>query len=94
MNNAGLYCLEAKKGPNSRELGTKWLQELNHIYIDPARTPNAWREFTTAEYARDKYGNVTTKIPDGNDHLRDAARYATEDYWNTSQLTVGDRRLF
>ena len=94
LNNAGLYCLEAKKGPNSRELGTKWLQELNHIYIDPARTPNAWREFTTAEYARDKYGNVTTKIPDGNDHLRDAARYATEDYWNTSQLTVGDRRLF
>ena len=68
LNEAGLNCWPAKKGPNSRELGTKWFQELNHIYIDPVRTPNCWREFTTAEYARDKFGNVTSKIPDGNDH--------------------------
>lgn len=94
LTDAGLYTIEAKKGPNSRELGTKWFQELNHIYIDPARCPNAWREFTIAEYARDKYGNVTTKLPDGNDHIRDAARYATEDYWNHTNMRVSDRRLF
>ena len=95
LNEAGLTCWEARKGPNSRELGTKWFQELNHIYIDPVRCPNAWREFTTAEYARDKFGNVTSKIPDGNDHIRDAARYATEDYWNGgSNVRVSDRRLF
>jgi len=82
LNEAGLHCWEARKGANSRELGIKWLQELNHIYIDPVRCPNVWREFTSAEYERDKYGNVTTKIPDGNDHTIDSARYATEDYWN------------
>lgn len=82
LNENGLHCWEAKKGANSRELGVKWLQELNHIFIDPQRCPNAWREFTSAEYARDKFGNVTTKIPDGNDHTIDSCRYATEEYWN------------
>lgn len=95
LNEAGLTCWEARKGPNSRELGTKWFQELNHIYIDPIRCPNTWREFTSAEYARDKYGNVTTKIPDGNDHIRDAARYATEEYWSRLQaVTVSNKTLF
>ena len=86
LNEAGLYCWEAKKGPNSKELGVKWLQECNHIFIDPIRCPNTWREFTSYEHARDKFGNVTSKIPDGNDHTIDAARYATEEYWNN--LTV------
>lgn len=95
LNEAGLNCWPAKKGPNSRELGTKWFQELNHIYIDPVRTPNCWREFTTAEYARDKFGNVTSKIPDGNDHCRDAIRYGTEQFWNKSnQIQLSNRRLF
>jgi phage terminase large subunit len=62
--------------------GIKWLQELNHIFIDPLRCPNVWREFTSAEYERDKFGNVTTKIPDGDDHTIDSCRYATEEYWN------------
>ena len=93
LNEAGLTCWEARKGPNSRELGTKWFQELNHI--DPIRCPNTWREFTSAEYARDKYGNVTTKIPDGNDHIRDAARYATEEYLNNlSVVSVSNKTLF
>ena len=95
LNESGLVCWEARKGPNSRELGTKWFQELNHIFIDPQRCPNAWREFTTAEYARDKFGNITTKIPDGNDHIRDAARYATEDCWNNlSTVQVSDKKIF
>lgn len=95
LNDAGLYCLQAKKGPNSRELGTKWFQSLNHIYIDPVRCPNTWREFTSAEYVRDKFGNVTSKLPDGNDHIRDAARYATEEYWSRlSNVRLSDRRLF
>lgn len=95
LGQESLHCFQAKKGKDSIRLGTKWFQELNHIYIDPVRCPNTWREFTTAEYARDKFGNVTSKLPDGNDHIRDAARYATEDYWNTtSSVKVSDRRMF
>ena len=72
--------------------GVKWLQELNHIFIDPARCPNVWREFTSAEYERDKFGNVTSKIPDGDDHTIDSCRYATEEYWNALKLVDVSKR--
>lgn len=71
--------------------GVKWLQELNHIFIDPARCPNVWREFTSAEYERDKFGNVTSKIPDGDDHTIDSCRYATEEYWNNLQTFTSSK---
>lgn len=75
--------------------GVKFLQELNHIYIDPKRTPNAWREFTTFEYARDKFGNLTTKLPTTDDHTIDATRYATEEYWSTVRLVKANNgKLF
>lgn len=74
--------------------GIKWLQELNHIFIDPVRCPNIWREFTSAEYQRDKFGNVTTKIPDGDDHTIDSCRYATEDYWNNlKSVSVANNKI-
>lgn len=95
LNNLGLVCWPARKGPNSVELGIKWLQELNHIYIDPKRTPNVWREFTTYEYQRDKFGNLTTKLPDKDNHTIDATRYATEEYWSTVRLVkANDGKLF
>lgn len=90
-----MVCWPARKGPNSVELGVKWLQELNHIYIDPDRTPNAYREFTTYEYQRDKFGNLTTKLPDKDNHTIDATRYAVEEYWSTVRLVkANDGKLF
>lgn len=95
LNSLGLVCWPARKGPNSVELGIKWLQELNHIYIDPNRTPNAYREFTTYEYQRDKFGNLTTKLPDKDNHTIDACRYAVEEYWSTVRLVkANEGKLF
>ena len=90
----GLDIELAEKGPKSREFGVKWLQNLNHIYIDIDRTPNTWREFTGYEFIKDKYDNITTKTQDGNDHTIDATRYAVEKYWKHSNVELSDRRIF
>ena len=90
----GLDIEAAEKGPKSREFGVKWLQNLNHIYIDINRTPNIWREFTSFEFVKDKYDNITSKTQDGNDHTIDATRYGCEKYWKHKQIEVSDRRIF
>lgn len=77
----GLLARGAEKGPNSREYSYKWLQSLNKIIIDNERCPVAVKEFFDAEYDRDKEGNVISGYPDGNDHMIDAVRYATERIW-------------
>ena len=46
----------AKKGPDSREYGERWLDDLDAIVIDPERTPNIAREFESADYAVDVMG--------------------------------------
>ena len=90
----GLDIEAAEKGPKSREFGVKWLQNLNHIYIDINKTPNTWREFTSFEFIKDKYDNITSKTQDGNDHTIDATRYACEKYWKHSNVEVSDRLIF
>lgn len=77
----GLCARAAQKGPNSRDYSYKWLQSLNAIVIDNKRCPVAAEEFLNYEYERDKEGNVITGYPDGNDHVIDAVRYATERIW-------------
>lgn len=77
----GLLAREAKKGPGSREYSYKWLQSLREIVIDNVRCPVACREFLDCEYERDKEGNIISGYPDGNDHMIDAVRYATERLW-------------
>lgn len=67
----------AKKGPGSVEYGFKWLQSRT-LVIDPARTPNAYKEIVEYEYERDKDGNVVSGYPDENDHAISALRYAYE----------------
>ena len=59
----------------------KWLQSLNHIYIDPNRCPLTFKEFVEYEYDRDKEDNVVSGYPDENNHSIDSVRYATERYW-------------
>ena len=71
----------AKKGPGSVEYGFKWLQSRT-LVIDPARTPNAYKEIVEYEYERDKDGNVISGYPDENDHAISALRYAYEPVFN------------
>lgn len=77
----GLLARPAEKGPGSREYSYKWLQSLVEIVIDNVRCPVAAEEFLKKEYERDKDGNVISGYPDGDDHVIDAVRYATNTIW-------------
>lgn len=76
---AGIDIRGAKKGPGSRGYGFKFLQSMEEIIIDPIRCPNTAREFSTAEFEKEKDGTVRNEYPDKNDHTIDATRYALED---------------
>ena len=71
----------AEKGPGSVEYSMKWLQALNHIYIDLARCPKSAEEFLTYEYERNKDDEVISGYPDENNHCIDSVRYALERVW-------------
>lgn len=72
----GINALAAQKGPDSVRFSTHWLQGLINIYIDPNRCPNAFREFSQYEYAKNKNGMFVSKYPDLNNHAIDACRYS------------------
>lgn len=78
----GAFIRGANKGPESVRYGIKWLQGLNHIYIDKRRCPYAYKEFTQYEYEMDRDGNFISAYPDENNHAIDATRYALERYAN------------
>ena len=73
----GLIARSATKGPGSVEYGMKWLQGRT-IVIDPRRTPEALREFSSYEFDRDREGAFISGYPDRDNHLIDAVRYALE----------------
>lgn len=77
----GYGCRGAEKGPDSVNYSMKWLQSLNHIYIDPNRCPGTLKEFVEYEYERDKDDEVVSGYPDANNHNIDAVRYALERLW-------------
>lgn len=77
----GAFIRPAEKGPESVRYGIKWLQGLNHIYIDRKECPFTWREFSNYEYEQDKDGNFISAYPDENNHSIDAVRYALQKYW-------------
>ena len=78
----GAYgCRPAEKGPDSVNYSMKWFQSLNHIYVDPVRCPNTYKEFVEYEYDRDKEDEVVSGYPDKNNHHIDACRYAMERVW-------------
>ncbi|WP_407893502.1 PBSX family phage terminase large subunit [Lacticaseibacillus sp. N501-2] len=79
FHDAGLNLYGARKGKGSREYGMKWLQDLREIIIDPIRCPNAAREFSGYELARDSNGGFKAGFPDGNDHTIDSTRYGEQD---------------
>ncbi len=75
LKGLGLNVIGAMKGPDSVEYGMKWLQSRNHIYIDKRRCPNAYREFVTYEYERNRDGQYISAYPDKDNHAIDAVRY-------------------
>ena len=77
----GAFIRGAEKGPNSRRYSMKWLQGMNHIYIDKRHCPETYWEFVNYEYDQDRDGNFLSTYPDGNDHGIDAVRYALNKWW-------------
>lgn len=77
----GAFIRGAQKGPDSVNYSHKWLQSLNHIYIDKHRCPETYDEFVHYEYDRDKDNNIISGYPDANNHHIDAVRYAMEKYY-------------
>lgn len=77
----GAFIRPAEKGPESVRYGIKWLQGLNHIYIDKKKCPETYKEFVNYEYEQDKEGNFISAYPDKNNHSIDAVRYALQKYW-------------
>lgn len=92
LRERGVNAVGAKKGPGSVREGIRWLQELHEIVIDPARCPNAAREFAGYEYERDSFGNFRADCPDRNNHLIDAARYALEELIRRRRAKTIDRK--
>ena len=87
MYEYGLRVRGARKGPDSVKHGIEWLRDLEEIKIDPARCPNAAREFSSYELERDKDGNYKANYPDRDNHTIDATRYATENDQQNVRVT-------
>ena len=75
LRGAGINARPCVKFPGSVLYGIRWLQSKT-IVIDPARTPNAYREFSEYEYSQTKDGDLLADVPDKNNHTIDAVRYA------------------
>ena len=80
-----------RKGQGSVEHGIKSLQDLDCIVIDPARCPNAAREFTGYELVPDGHGGFRDGFPDKDNHTIDAVRYALEDDFRRRKVGVMDK---
>lgn len=81
MRSYGMRCVAATKGPGSVRASMRWLQALNEIVIDPARCPEAAKEFSQYEYERTRDGEFVDAYPDANNHAIDAVRYALNRVW-------------
>lgn len=87
LRNAGLKCIACQKYPGSVIYGVKWLQN-RRIVIDPARTPNAHREFIGYEYMTTKDGEFLADVPDKDNHCIDAVRYALDRLINYRKISA------
>ena len=77
LRDCGLSVRACHKEPGCVEYRVKWLQH-RRIVIDPARTPNAYREFVNYSYDTDKDGNFLSRLPDRDNHSIDATAYALD----------------
>lgn len=79
LKDEGINILATKKGPDSVDYGMKFLQSLEHIYIDRRRCPNTYNEFLKYEYEQNRNGDFISAYPDKNNHAIDSVRYALND---------------
>lgn len=87
----GAFIRGAQKGPESVRYGIKWLQGLNHIYIDRRKCPLTYKEFTHYEYEVDKDGKFISDYPDKDNHSIDACLpYDAEIYTPNGFIKIGD----
>ena len=77
LRDCGLSVRACHKEPGCVEYRIRWLQH-RRIVIDPARTPNAYREFVNYSYDTDKDGNFLSRLPDRDNHSIDATAYALD----------------
>lgn len=77
LRDNGIKAIPCHKEPGCVEYRVKWLQH-RRIVIDPARTPNAHREFVAYSYDTDKDGNILARLPDKDNHTIDATAYALD----------------
>lgn len=78
INRLGALLRKSYKSAGWPDTGVRWLRSRARIVIDPARCPNAWREFSRYEYDRFKDGTYRSDYPDRDNHTIDAVRYALE----------------
>lgn len=79
FEDSGLPIRKASKPPGSVSFGIKQLRGFRHIYIDPERCPNTYKEFINYSYEQNKDGTTKSKYPDKDNHTIDATRYSLED---------------
>lgn len=77
LQGEGLKAIACQKFPGCVLYRIKWLQN-RRIVIDPARTPNAHREFISYEYMTTKDGEFLADVPDKDNHCIDAVSYALD----------------
>ena len=78
LNDNGLKAVACHKEPGCVQYRIKWLQHRK-IIIDPSRTPESAREFRNYCYIVDrKSGEITSELPDANNHTIDATAYALD----------------
>jgi PBSX family phage terminase large subunit len=77
LRDQGLNAKACSKFPGCVQYRIKWLQS-RRIVIDPARTPNAHREFSSYEYEKTKDGEFLADVPDKDNHTIDALAYALD----------------
>lgn len=88
LRSMGVNVRGARKGRDSVDYGIKWLQSRRTIYIDKRRCPNAYREFVTYEYERNREGQFISAYPDKNNHAIDAVRYGLDDVMRHDKLVA------
>ena len=75
LRNFGIPARACFKRPGAVEYRVRWLQHKK-IVIDPARTPNAYREFSSYSYGGDKRtGQLLSQLPDKDNHSIDSCAY-------------------
>ena len=77
LRGEGLKAIPCQKFAGCVLYRIKWLQN-RRIVIDPARTPNAHREFIGYEYMTTKDGEFLADVPDKNNHCIDGVSYALD----------------